>query len=635
MRSLQRAILAMVATAFVAALAVAPAASAASQPDPLSTQSLMSTIDQYGSSPNHYSGTQADWSEENTVAEQFEADGLKVNSIAYHFPRFQPTHISLSVDSTYFPASALAPLQYSGVTGPEGIEAPLAAAANGTMPAGAKGKIVVVSALSKGAIATSVPKAIAAEAAAEVFVTNSLDNFPAWEDVNSRQGTGKLPVILIGKKSGAQLLADAEAEEEAVFTLQAELGTATDYDVWGELPGVDTSRKVIVGTPVSSMVPSASERGGGVAILLGLARHYSEEPLSQRPENLVFLATSGHEVGFLGLPALLQQEGSWFTSADAYVHLGASIGAYNGVENPDGSVTMTGGTANSLTLHDSENPILETTSVNAFAAAGQPLKNSAMHLGGSGEQVYAYQEGVPEVSANSGSLWFHTAADLPSVVAPEILTGLAQGFLGSVNAILAQPAGAVLAANTEAKADAVGYVADNHAPGNPEFGAAGFGGTGLTPAGPGLWSYTPPAETGNAGSTGTGSSGTSTTTPPPTIKIGAGSLAGKISVKGDKVLIPLSCVGQGPCSGKTSVTAKQQGKKVAVTLASGRYSIAAGKKTTLRLSLTKAGRKLVQVSSATKHGKKHAKPATSLRGRFTLDDSGRPSRVTLERPVSL
>jgi hypothetical protein len=435
---------------------------------------------------------------------------------------------------------------------------------------------------------------------------------------------------LIGKKSGAELLADATAGKEADFTLQAELGTATDYDVWGELPGVDTSRKVIVGTPVSSMVPSASERGGGVAVLLGLARHYAEEPRSQRSENLVFLATSGHEVGFLGLPALLQQQGSWFTSADAYVHLGASIGAYNGVENPDGSVTMTGGTAKSLTLHDSENPLLETSSVNAFAAAGQPLKNTAMHLGGSGEQVYAYQEGIPEVSANSGSLWFHTTADLPSVVAPEILTGLTQGFLGSVDAILAQPAGAVIGANAEAKADAVGYVADNHSPGNAEFAAGGFGGTGLQPAGPGLWSYTPPAETKSGGTTNTGS----TTTPPATIKIGAGSLDGKLSIKGGKLLIPLSCVGDGACSGKASVTSKPKGKK-AITLASGSYSIAAGSKATLRLSLTKAGRKLVASSSVKTGGKKHGSPIKSIPGRFTLDDSGRPSRVTLERPVSL
>jgi PA domain len=630
MRSIRRTVVALGAMTCVLALAAAGAG--ASEPGPLAAGSLMQTIDQYGSSPNHYSGTQADWSEENTVAEQFEADGLKVNSIAYNFPRFRPTQVSLSVDGTYFPASALAPLIYSGTTEAGGITAPLAAAANGTMPAEAAGKIVVVSALSKGAVATSVPKAIAAGAAAEVFVTNSLDNFPAWEDVNSRKGTGTLPVILIGKKSGAELLADAEAGKEADFTLQAELGTATDYDVWGELPGVDTSRRVIVGTPVSSMVPSAAERGGGLAVLLGLAKHYSQEPRSQRSENLVFLATSGHEVGFLGLPALLQQEGSWFTGADAYVHLGASIGAYTGVENPDGSVTLTGGQSTNLGLHDSENPLLESSSVAAFAAAGQPLKNTAMHLGGSGEQVYAYQEGVPEVSANGTSLWFHTAADLPSVVDPEMLAGLAQGFRGSIDAILGQPAGAVVAANAEAKADAATYVADNHAPGNAEFGAAGFGGTGLQPAGPGLWSYTPPAETSGSGSVTIGGP---LTNPPATAKIGAGSLAGKLSVKGDKLLIPLSCVGDGACSGKVSLTSKPKGEKKAVTLATGRYSIAAGKKTTVRLSLTKAGRKLVESSSVKTTGKKHARPAVSLTGRFTLDDSGRPSPVTLERPVSL
>jgi hypothetical protein len=294
-------------------------------------------------------------------------------------------------------------------------------------------------------------------------------------------------------------------------------------------------------------------------------------------------------------------------------------------------VTLTGGQSTNLGLHDSENPLLETSSVNAFAAAGQPLKNTPMHLGGSGEQVYAYQEGVPEVSANGSSLWFHTAADLPSVVDPEMLAGLAQGFLGSVDAILGQPAGAVVAANAEAKADAATYVADNHAPGNAEFGAAGFGGTGLQPAGPGLWSYTPPAETSGGGVTVTGP----LTTPPATVKIGAGSLAGKLSIKGGKLLIPLSCVGDGACSGKVSLTSKPKGEKKAVTLASGRYSIAAGKKKTLRLSLTKAGRKLVDSASVKTAGKKHAKPAVSLTGRFTLDDSGRPSPVTLERPVSL
>lgn len=102
------------------------------------------------------------------------------------------------------------------------------------------------------------------------------------------------------------IVADAEAGQSADLTLQARLGTATDYDVWGVLPGTDRSRRVFVGTPASSMTPAASERGGGIAILLGLARHYAVEPLSQRPETLVFLATTGHEVGFLGLEALMR-----------------------------------------------------------------------------------------------------------------------------------------------------------------------------------------------------------------------------------------------------------------------------------------------------------------------------------------
>jgi hypothetical protein len=463
-------------------------------PDPLSAESLMATIDQYGSSPDHFSGTPADWNEENTVAGQFAADGLQVGSVAYHFPRFLPTNVALSTDSHDISSSAVAPLLYSGTTGPNGLSAPLLAAPKGTVtPATAAGKIVVVSQAAKGALDPSIAAAIAAGAKGLVYVTVGVGDLPRKEDVNSRKGTGDFPVLLVGQHSGAEVLADAEAGENADLTLQAQLGTATDYDVWGELPGADDSRRVFVGTPVSSFVPSASERGGGVAIMLGLAKHYAEEPRSQRPETLVFLATSGHEVGFLGLEALIEAKGSWFTDADAYVHLGASLGAPTGVENADGSITVSPVAPAGLGLHDSENPLLETSSVGAFAAAGQPLANTQMHLTGGGEQVYAYQAGVPEISVNGGSLWFHTAADLPSVVDPGILTRLAAGFEGSVDAILAQPAGAILGANTEAAADAAAQpgLADSRAPVNPVFGAEGVGGPPPTPAGPGPWSSNP------------------------------------------------------------------------------------------------------------------------------------------------
>jgi hypothetical protein len=454
----------------------------------------MATVDQYGSAPNHYSGTPADWSELNTIAGQFGADGLQLGSIAYHFPRFEPTNVALSTDTDQISSAALAPLLYSGTTGPSGIEAPLLAAANGSFaPTAAAGKIVVVSQLSGGALDPAITAAIAAGAKGLVYVTNGVADLPRKEDVNSRQGTGDFPVLLVGKQSGAKVVADATAGENGDLTLQAKLGTATDYDVWGVLPGSDPSRRVFVGTPASSFVPSASERGGGIAILLGLAKHYAQEPRSQRPETLVFLATTGHEVGFLGLQALIEAKGSWFTGADAYVHMGAALGAPTGVENPDGSITVTPVPLAGLKLHDSENPLLESTSEAAFAAAGQPLGDEAPHLGGGGEQVYAYQADVPEIAANGGSLWFHTAADVPSVVDPGILTRLAAGYRGSVDAILAQAPGAVQAANTEADAYAAAAptLADSRAPVNPVLGAAGVGGTPPQVAGPGPWQSGP------------------------------------------------------------------------------------------------------------------------------------------------
>jgi PA domain len=460
------------------------------EPDPLSADSLLATVDQYGSAPDHYSGTPADWSELNVIAQQFKADGLQLGSIAYKFPRFEPTDVALSTDSDDVDSAALAPLLYSGTTGPSGIEAPLLAAPKGTFtPADAAGKIVVVSQLSGGALDPSITAAIAAGAKGLVYVTNGVGDLPRKEDVNSRKGTGNFPVLLVGKKSGATVVADAEAGESGDLTLQAKLGTATDYDVWGVLPGTDPSRRVFVGTPASSFVPSASERGGGLAILLGLAKHYAEQPLSQRPESLVFLATTGHEVGFLGLEALIEAKGFWFTGADAYVHLGASLGAPTGVENPDGTVTITPVPPAGLGAHDSENPFLETSSAAAFTAAGQPLTNTPMHVSGGGEQVYAWQEGVPEIAVNGGSLWFHTAADVPSVVDPGILTRLAAGYRGSVDAILAQPAGAVKANNTAAEAFAASSpgLADSRAPVNPVFGTEGVGGPPPQVAGPGPW----------------------------------------------------------------------------------------------------------------------------------------------------
>jgi hypothetical protein len=84
---------------------------------------------------------------------------------------------------------------------------------------------------------------------------------------------------------------------------------------------------VVVMTPRSGWWQCASERGGGIACWLEAMRAVA----LVRPDRTVrFLASSGHELGHLGLDAFLHEEPALIKSAAAWVHLGANIGAKGG-----------------------------------------------------------------------------------------------------------------------------------------------------------------------------------------------------------------------------------------------------------------------------------------------------------------
>lgn len=84
---------------------------------------------------------------------------------------------------------------------------------------------------------------------------------------------------------------------------------------------------VVVMTPRSGWWQCASERGGGIACWLESIRAVADV----RPERTVrFIASSGHELGHLGLESFLHEEPALIKSAAAWVHLGANIGAKDG-----------------------------------------------------------------------------------------------------------------------------------------------------------------------------------------------------------------------------------------------------------------------------------------------------------------
>jgi predicted acyl esterase len=131
------------------------------------------------------------------------------------------------------------------------------------------------------------------------------------------------------------------------------------------------------------------------------------------------------------------------------------------------------------------------------------------------------------------------------------------------------------------------------------------------------------------GNSGGNAGGSKTNPPAATVKVGIGSLAGKLTASGSAILVPMSCNDVGACSGKDSFSIKQQGKKNRTTIGSASYSIGAGKTMTVRLRLTKTGRKVVKEMTSGKHPKKN------LNGQLVIEDTGRSKKQASGRAVQL
>jgi hypothetical protein len=77
-------------------------------------------------------------------------------------------------------------------------------------------------------------------------------------------------------------------------------------------------------TPRSGWYACASERGGGIVCWLELMRTLGRNPLAR---DVVFVASSGHELGHLGIDAFISQAPAIVKQSAGWIHLGANIGA--------------------------------------------------------------------------------------------------------------------------------------------------------------------------------------------------------------------------------------------------------------------------------------------------------------------
>lgn len=136
---------------------------------------------------------------------------------------------------------------------------------------------------------------------------------------------GGAPVVQVPAAAWGDLVAARDAGLPVEVRCGGTRTEMTAFNVFATIPGSRGDKAPIVMlTPRSGWWHCAGERGGGLAIWLEVARIARELSLER---DLVLLATTGHELGFVGVKRYFDAEPELARRAIAWIHLGANIGA--------------------------------------------------------------------------------------------------------------------------------------------------------------------------------------------------------------------------------------------------------------------------------------------------------------------
>jgi hypothetical protein len=202
------------------------------------------------------------------------------------------------------------------------------------------------------------------------------------------------PVVQVSSESLAAFEALSLSAAEVRVVSRATRQTVQAFNVVSEIRGTDaTLPPVCVMTPRSGWHANASERGGGLACWLEIMRAVVAARGCAR--TVKFVASSGHELGHLGLHDYLHRNPTLARGSLAWVHLGANIGTSTG---------DTGMTPSDARLRDA--------ALHAFAPHGLETirQSSAAQVGG--EAATIKEQDGHFISFIGVNAWFHNPLDL-------------------------------------------------------------------------------------------------------------------------------------------------------------------------------------------------------------------------------
>lgn len=220
------------------------------------------------------------------------------------------------------------------------------------------------------------------------------------------------PVLQVSSEEATWLGDLAHQPSEAVLIAHVKRTPAEAFNVTASIEGADKlSPPIVIMTPRSGWWTCASERGGGIACWLELMRAMR----GMKPaRNVLFVASSGHELGQRGIEVHAERQPSLIKSSRAWIHFGANIGA---AQDP----------ANSIQASDDE---MERIMAEQITAVGLKIDRRVPRgTVPGGEAGVVHREGGRYMSIIGRNALFHNPADRgPDAVDPAVIARFAAAF---------------------------------------------------------------------------------------------------------------------------------------------------------------------------------------------------------------
>lgn len=294
------------------------AAFASSSLDEVATRRRVAqVVRDYDAQGIHRTATDVDEASAHWLANQLQTAGVEAKLEAFPINRVDLEETFLEIDGRRIGG---VPLFDAGFSGATGIDGRLGAASSSP-------EIALFEASPQDGTDRPGPLRQALDGSQKAVVIVTRGGRPGLSLINASRflTPSGVPTLQVSSVEADWLRERAVAGASARLVASATRRHANALNVMGKISGSDAAAApLVVITPRSGWWTCAGERAGGIAAWLETARAiFAARPI----RDVHFLASSGHELGQIGLDAYLEHRASLVEQAKLWLHFGANIGA--------------------------------------------------------------------------------------------------------------------------------------------------------------------------------------------------------------------------------------------------------------------------------------------------------------------